>query len=164
MRTIFAIVLALTLASPVALAADRGGDSARALLDRISKEGGREVIWDLWEHEAYFDRVTTMIESGDPSWLKVAAALRPFSDAGASLSLDYAVARALPKAPSRVLALVGHGFSIEDICTSPFIEPDAGVAEAYEQKALAALATVQAPALAPIAAKCSERVRLPGGS
>ncbi|MDP9585162.1 UNVERIFIED_ORG: hypothetical protein J2791_004477 [Burkholderia contaminans] len=161
MRQLAAILLVLALAPMMAFAASSSEPSATILLARIVKEGGHKVLWDLWDHEKDFDHVLSGIESGDPSWLKVATALRPFSDAGATLSLDYAVARALPKAPNRVLALVGHGFNLPDICTSPFIEPEPGVAEAYERKALVALSKVKAPALAPIASECSKRVRLP---
>jgi hypothetical protein len=164
MRSLTALLLALALASPIAVRAGDTGPSAHALLGRIAKEGGRKVLWDLWERDEAFGRVVSGIESGDPSWLKVALALRPFSDGGASLSINYAVARALPKAPNRVLALVGHGFAVGDICTSPFIEPDPGVAEAYERQALVALSKVKAPALAPIAAECSKQVRLPAGA
>ena len=155
------MVLLVTLASGVAFAASPSGTAAEALLVRIGNEGGREVLRDLWEHEPDFERVLAGVESGDATWLSVASALRQFSDAGGSLSLDYAVARALPRAPERVLGLVGHGFAMQRICTSPFIEPAPGVAEAYEQKTLLALSKVKSPALAPIAAQCAERVRLP---
>ena len=155
------MVLLVTLASGVAFAASPSGTAAETLLVRIGNEGGREVLRDLWEHEPDFERVLAGVESGDATWLSVASALRQFSDAGGSLSLDYAVARALPRAPERVLGLVGHGFAMQRICTSPFIEPAPGVAEAYEQKTLIALSKVKSPALAPIAAQCAERVRLP---
>ncbi len=160
MRHISALLLALTLVSPVAACADQPDPVAQALLKRISSDGGHKVLRDLWEHGQEFGRVISGIESGDPSWLEVATALRPFSDAGASLSLNYAVALALPKAPDRVLALVGHGFELNDICTSPFIEPDPGIAEAYEREALDALATSKDSN----AADCAQLVRLPVGA
>ena len=160
MKQITAFLFALGLVGPTATCVGKSDPTAQDLLKRVSSEGGHKVLWDLWEHESEFRRVLSGIESGDPSWLKVAAALRPFSDAGASLSLNYAVALALPKAPDRVLALVGHGFDLEDICTSPFIEPDLGVAETYEREALAALASVKSPN----AVKCAERIHLPDGA
>jgi len=161
MKNIVALLIAFFLAAPMAGAADDGaGVSAQTLLKRIAKEGGRQVLWQLWKNDADFERVASGIESGDPSWLKVAVALRAFSDAGASESLNYAVALALPRATNRVLALVGHGFSVADICTSPFIEPDPGVAQAYERQALAALSKVEDPALKTIAAECALRVRI----
>lgn len=159
MRRLATVILVLWVPM-IAFAAGSSEPSADVLPARIAKEGGRAVLWDLWEHEQDFEYVLAGAESGDASWLRAAAALRPFADAGASLSLDYAVGRALPREPNRVLGLVGHGFALERICTSPFIEPEPGVAEAYERKALIALSRVSAPALAPIAMECSKRIRL----
>ncbi len=161
MRQMSVLVLALALAVPASAA---GGPSAADLLKRIADQGGHKVLWDLWEREKEFYQVMSDIESGDPSWLKVAAAFKPFSDAGAALSIDYSVAFALPQAPERVLALVGHGFNLEDVCTSPFLEPEPGEAEAYEKKALSALARINDPALKPVAARCAAQVRLAGGT
>jgi len=158
MRLIFATLILLLLATCASIAPS---ESSAALMSRIDKEGGSEVLHDLWEHETEFNQVTSRIESGDADWLQVAARLLPFADGATSLSLHYAVARALPKEPNRVLALVGHGFDAGYICTSPFIEPDPGVAEAYERQTLAALASIKDPALRPIAAECSKGVRLP---
>jgi len=162
MRNMTVFLLVLALASQAAVAADR--PSAQAVLNRVANEGGRKVLWDLWQHEREFGQVTAGIESGDPAWLEVAAALKPFSDAGASLSINYAVARALPKAPERVLALTTQRFKLEDICTSPFIEPDPGVAEAYERRTLAALSRLKGTSVASVAAECAAQVRLPDGA
>jgi hypothetical protein len=161
MRNFLAILIALVLATPVAFAAD---SAAKSVSSRIAKEGGHKVLWDLWQHEQAFGRVLSGIESGDAAWLKVATQLRPFADGAAALSLDYAVAQALTRSPEPVLALVGHGFDIEYICTSPFIEPEPGVAETYEQQALAALSKVKAPALVSLASECSKRLHLPDGA
>jgi hypothetical protein len=149
-----------TLVLTSASAADRSILPAE-IQSRIDAMGSRKVLWDLWEHETEFDQVLSGIESANPKWLRIAVELRKFSDAGASEALDSSVALALPKAPELVLALVGHGFNLEFVCTSPFIEPEPGVAEAYERKTLASLAAVKAPNLKSLAAECSRRVRLP---
>lgn len=154
----FSTVLCVMLVPVMAFAMGPIEPSAEALLGYIAREGGREVLRDLWEHEQDFEHVLAGVESGDATWLKVASALRPFSDAGGSLSLDYAVARALPRAPERVLGLVGHGFVLEHICTSPFIEPEPGVAEAYKKRTLAVLSEINSPTLASLARECSRRV------
>src|SRR6266849_3067422 len=125
--------------------------SARALLSEIDLSGARVVLRRLWANEPQFEALCTFIESADPNWLEVARRLKSASDAAASLSLNYSVARALPVAPDRVLKLVGQGFTIDDICTSPYIEPQAGVAERYEQRALRALASLSDPALGAVA-------------
>lgn len=139
--------------------------SADALLQRIAQLGGRRVLADLWKDDRAFDAAMDGIESGDPAWLEVAIRLRPFSDAGASEAIDDAVARLLPAQPRRILSLIGHdGFEIGHVCTTPFIEPAPGVAEAYENKTLAALASVRDPDLAYLARECAQRVGLPGRS
>jgi hypothetical protein len=160
MKLLAALILAVALDAP-ASAVQPARPSAEALLHQIERQGGRTVLWNLWQDDKAFDAVIEGIESGDPAWLDVAVRLRPFSDAGASESIDYAVASLLPRAPRRVLSLVGHGFEIRHICTSPFIEPAPGVAEAYETKALAALAGVRDRKLAGLARECARRVRLP---
>src|SRR3990167_8506246 len=140
---------ALLLSAPLSSAPKKPGaaPTAAQILSRIAAEGGHKVAWDLWDHDVEFNHVTRGIGSGDAQWLEVARQLAPHSDAGLSLSLDYSVAIALPKAPTRVLALIGHGFELDRVCTSPFIEPDPGVAEAYERRTLVALARATDPAL-----------------
>jgi len=98
--------------------------------------------------------------TGDANWLQLASELRGASDGSVSLSLDYAVAQAIPHNPTGVLALIHRGFPLDMICTSPFIEPDPGVAESYERLALAALQSAQGD-MAPLAAQCAVGVRLP---
>jgi hypothetical protein len=135
--------------------------SATALLSENEASGARAVLDRLWANERQFDSLCTAIESAEPSWLEVARRLRPSSDAGITLSLNYSVARALPAAPAQVLGLIGRGFTLDDICTSPFIEPEPEVAERYEQRALNALGSLRGSPLGPVAEQCAARVRLP---
>jgi hypothetical protein len=160
MRITVALSLAVALNASAAPVAVPSAPSAEALLAQIRNNGGDKVLGALWENRKSFSTVLGGIESADAEWLKVATALRPFADAGAAESIDYSVALALPKAPARILALVGHGFDVGFICTSPFIEPEPGIAEAYEKKTLSALASVHEPALAGLAVECASRVEL----
>ena len=130
--------------------------TAEAVLREIDSQGPRSLLARRSEKEALFAR----IEAGDPTWLEIARRLRPVSDASLSLALNYSVARALPRTPGRVLALIGQGFTLDDVCTSPFIEPEAGVAERYAQRAEAALRTVTTPHLTRVRDECLQRVRL----
>jgi hypothetical protein len=144
-----------------ASAAASGNLSPDMLLQRIRQQGGQIVLAELWQDRQAFDGILKRIAKGEPQWLEVARRLRPFSDAGASESIDEAVARALPVQPRRVLSLVGQGFELEHLCTSPFIEPKPDVAKAYERETLTALAKVSEPGLAGLATECAKRVRLP---
>lgn len=119
------------LAAPVATP-----PQATEILAEIKSTGAKATFRRLWSDEPQFDAVLAEIAKGSPEWLAIAQQIRPFTDAAASEGLDYSVARALPVAPERVLRLVGHGCSIERICTSPFNEPERGVAEVYEASEL----------------------------
>jgi hypothetical protein len=130
---------------------------------QVQREGGRATIDALARNEAVWGEILSDIESGQSKWLHVALLLKPFSDAGFSEDLNYSVALALSKAPRRVLALIGHGFKLEEVCTSPFNEPEPGIAESYEQKALKVLAMVREPSLKELAAQCAQLVKSPPG-
>lgn len=161
MRFIARIVVSSLFASAAVAGTTASLPSASVLLSEIDGDGPRVVLRRLWANQPQFEALCSAIESADPNWLEVARRLKPASDAASSLSLNYSVARALPTSPTRVLGLVGRGFGVEDICTSPFIEPEAGVAERYEQRALKALADLSDSALRPVAEQCALRIRLP---
>jgi hypothetical protein len=132
-----------------------------ALLSEIDASGPKAVLARLWADEPHFEAICGQIATGNAQWLEVARRLRSVSDAAITLSLNYSVARALPVAPVRVLGLVDHGFLIDDICTSPYIEPEPGVAEAYEARALKALASLRGTKLSSLAEQCAAGIRLP---
>jgi hypothetical protein len=138
-----------------------GVPSPEDIIARIQRDGGKTVLEELWNHESEFEAVLRGIESANPRWLEVAQRLKPFSDAGSSESINYAVARALPIDPQRVLLMIGHGFDMDVICTSPFNEPESGVAEAYERSALSALDFLHDPDLKAVASECAKRIKLP---
>ncbi len=152
--------VALTL-----LAVTSGGEAAvpgpHSLLREIEAQGPHLVLGRLWSDRATFEAVCGQIETGDPRWLEVARRLKVASDAASSLSLNYAVARAIPRAPERVLALIGNGFEIRDVCTSPFIEPERGIAENYQRRAIAALARVADSRYVSAKSACLAEIGLP---
>ena len=147
---------------PVALALGQTTQpAADELLRQIASEGSQPVLEPLWRNEERFEQVCIKIESGDPPWLEVARRLRASSDAASTLSLNYAVARALPANPASVLKLIDRGFTVDDICTSPFIEPEPGVAEGYQRRAVAALRGPLPSDLESVRAKCLSRIEEP---
>jgi hypothetical protein len=153
--------LAVLASKPQAPAIAADALKPAALGARIDDEGARAVVASLWRDEDAFSLVLDGIETGTDEWLDVAARLLPGADGSASLSLHYAVAYVLSRRPAAVLARVGRGFDLARICTSPYIEPEPGVAETYERVTLAALGKVTEPDLVPLAAQCAEGVRLP---
>lgn len=151
------------LRSEPASAGAAGDPAPDALLEEVRADGARAVIKRLSAREDEFDRMLGHIEAGEDKWLRVAAALYAGSDASYSLALSYAVARAIPRNPAGVVALIDRPFPSGMLCTSPFIEPAPGVAERYEARALNALHSVEGR-WAKMAARCADKVRLPEDS
>ncbi len=111
------------------------------------KLGGAANVARRVDADATFGRsVMSGIASGDSAWLDVAGSLTPAS-AAAEASLSIALASALPRAPERVLALLGPKYAIGDVCNIPFLEPESTLVTSYHDEAVAALARVQSPAL-----------------
>lgn len=135
--------------------------TAESILNQIKIDGLKTTFDRLWVDEKQFDYVCDMIQTGDSKWFEVARYLKKSSDAASSLSLNYSVARALPKEPEKVLRLIGKEFSIENICTSPFVEPDPGKAENYQLHAIAALKSITAFDLKQKKEECLSRISLP---
>ena len=120
--------------------------SAELVLSEI-KLGGATNVARRIDADASFGRsVMSGIATGDSAWLDVAGSLTPAS-AAAEASLSIALASALPRAPERVLALLGPKYAIEDVCNIPFLEPESTLVTGYHAQAAAALGRVQSPAL-----------------
>ena len=132
-------ILGLCLLCGALLGAGSGQPTAPELLQRIDSDGGDRVIRELWAAHEPFEFVCAQIATGDPQWLQVASRLRPFSDAGASLSLDISIARALPKQPAAVLELIEPPWRLEMVCGAPFIEPPPEEVQAYLDNAISVL-------------------------
>jgi len=103
--------------------------TADELNSAIDREGAKAVLWEgLWSegNGNVFESLMGKIQSGDAKWLRLAARLRPVSDAGASEQLDAAVSDALPRAPGRVLRVTtlsdgADRYSIPSICSGRFL-------------------------------------------
>lgn len=124
--------------------------SPKDVLEFADLRGDRAALAEFFSCDGPGDNAYSYVSSGDIQWLSVAARLLPSADACYSESLRDAVARALVRAPARVLAYVGSGpaFAADRICV-PFLsaEEPAGRHLAYLRKAERAIRSVHAPAL-----------------
>ena len=120
--------------------------SAELVLSEI-KLGGAANVARRIDADASFGRsVMSGIATGDSAWLDVAGSLTPAS-AAAEASLSIALASALPRAPDRVLALLGPKYPVENVCNIPFLEPESTLVTSYHDQAAAALDRVQSASL-----------------
>lgn len=103
--------------------------------------------------EEFSQSVIEGVASGDSVWLDVASQLKPTS-AAAEASLDIALASALPRAPHRVLALIGDEYPAEEVCGIPFLKADSNAVTAYYDQAVRAISAVSDSALTGIVPLC----------
>ena len=69
-----------------------------------------------------FDYVLHLIEYGNAEAIKFSPQLKKFSDASATESLKISLGRALNKNTLAVLEVMPNNFTVEEICSVPFIE------------------------------------------
>lgn len=115
--------------------------TAQVVLSEIKLSGPAGVSRRLDTDESFGRSVMNGIATGDSSWLDVASKITPPS-APAEASLSIALASALPHAPSRVLAMLGDKYPVDEVCGIPFLRPDSSTIVSYQEQASAALQRV----------------------
>ncbi len=129
------------------------GGSSEVVLSEIKLGRAAEVSKRIDADESFGRSVMNGIETGDSSWLEVADKITPASGAAAA-SFAIALASALPRAPDRVLALLGPKYPVEDVCGIPFLRPDSSLVVTYHDEAAAALGRVRSAPLFPVRDAC----------
>ena len=94
----------------------------KAILDEVSKRGAHTIVSELYDHPTEWNFVLQHIATGTKAWLKVAVALRPGSDAGASETLTLSVGEALEISPSNVFQIALTEFQLKSVCSGPDID------------------------------------------
>ncbi|MBI5196645.1 MAG: hypothetical protein HZA10_10040 [Nitrospirae bacterium] len=130
----------------------------KVILDEVSKQGARTIVSELYNHPTEWNFVLQHIATGTKTWLKVAVALHPGSDAGASEMLTLSVGEALERSPSNVFKVALTEFQLEAICSGPDVDDErynsyslAIKAINQRQKSISAIAE---PKLKIISTKC----------
>lgn len=90
-----------------------------AVRQEILAKGERGFLQEIYVNKSEWDTLLGNISTGTPGWLSIAARLHPFSDAGSSVQLKFAVAEALAHKPEAVLDFIGTNseFALNDICS-----------------------------------------------
>jgi hypothetical protein len=116
--------------------------SAELVLSQLKVGGPSAVSKRIDEDESFGRSVMAGVSTGDSLWLEVASRISPPS-ATAEASLAIALASALPRAPERVLAVLGAKYPVEEVCGIPFLRPDTSFISSYHETALSALRSVR---------------------
>ena len=94
----------------------------KAIMQDIQLKGARAVVSQLYEHPQTWRLILADIATGDQSWLEVAVALHPGSDAGSSEMLTLAVGAALENNPANVFQTALKAFQLKSICSGPDVD------------------------------------------
>jgi hypothetical protein len=94
----------------------------KAIMNEVLKRGSNTIISELYSHPNVWNFVLQKIATGAKSWLRVAVALHPGSDAGASEMLALSVGEALENSPEDVFRITLKEFQLESICSGPDID------------------------------------------
>ena len=121
--------------------------SAEVVLSQIKLGGVAGVARRVDSDESFGRSVMNGIATGDSLWLEVASRFTPAS-ATAEASVSMALASALPRSPTRVVALLGNKYPVEEVCGIPFLRADSTLVATYHDNAVAALERVRDTLLA----------------
>jgi hypothetical protein len=131
--------------------------AAPQVSDAIAKRGAKVVAAEMnhGKGPTTWSYVQEHVAAAEPSWLEIAAKLKPYTDAGNSEGLDNALADALPKAPQHVLGMLGETFHADRVCSGgQFIEVPKEKVIDFLKKAQVAVKDVHDPSLAKNKEKC----------
>ena len=145
-RDLARVLLTLAVASACKDTAWTPGGSAELVLSEIKLGRSANVAKRIDADESFGRSVMNGIASGDSAWLDVARQLTPAS-ATAAASFSIALASALPRAPDRVLSVLGTKYPVNEVCAIPFLRPDSALVASYHDQAVAALTRVRSAPL-----------------
>ena len=137
-----AVVMALFSVAACEKSAWTPMGSAELVLSQIKLGGVASVAKRVDSDESFGRSVMSGIATGDSLWLEVASKFTPGS-AAAEASISIALASALPHSASKVLALLGEKYPLEEVCGIPFLHPDSALVVSYHDDAVAALGRVR---------------------
>lgn len=145
-RDLAGALLTLAVASACKDTAWTPSGSAEIVLSEIKLGRSANVAKRIDADESFGRSVMNGIASGDSAWLDVARQLTPAS-ATAAASFSIALASALPRAPDRVLSVLGTKYPVNDVCAIPFLRADSALVTSYYDQAVAALTRVRSEPL-----------------
>jgi hypothetical protein len=140
--------------------------NAPDLLARVNRSGAEAVARDVTGSLGTWQAVLRGVNSGQREWLRVAEALRPALDAGASEDLTASLAEALSRAPSALLSMAGTDiegrrcpFTLPEVCGNYIAHDDDGArAREFLLRQYSAVKTVSQTVLAAKRQSCLDLI------
>lgn len=144
---------ALLLVSSITFAGENRENFENAnpaqLFDRIEAEGPKALTNELAANQSAWNRVMSLIASGDEAWLGVAQMLRPYATGPAKTTLRIALEEALAAAPATTVSEFGDPTAIlqqhpdlqdpdlREICGASARDDAAAATQSLERRMLA---------------------------
>jgi hypothetical protein len=122
MRKLGILLIACAYASITTWAVQAAPLTPEGVSVQIEKLGTRAALTRIYNTKGEWQELLKGIGSGTVAWLRVAARLRPASDAGTSEQLDLAVGEALEHQPRNVLTVAMPAFTISVVCGGPNVD------------------------------------------
>ena len=117
--------------------------------------GGAERVASRIDSDVRFGQtVMDGIATGDSLWLEVARSIQ-LKSASAEASFAIALSAALPRNPDAVLALIGPGARVGDVCGMPFLDATPEAVTRYYDSSTAALSRLRTPPATAVARACA---------
>lgn len=112
-------------------------NSSEQTIRKLESEGKPyfEHLVATKQYESLLDK----IENGDEALIRGSSILTQWTDASTSLSLRYALSRAITRNPDAVIRLIPEFFTISDLCTIPYIEDTVEVEFKHVNESISAL-------------------------
>lgn len=153
------LLLAATIA--VLPSTAQAGIGPSNIAARIDTEGAATTVASLVAKHKWH-RVLAHIGTGKPAWLAIAPRLAAGTDATLAPGLTIALADALPRNATGVLALAAGArgpLAIGLVCAAPYIKPVPSDLAYYRTRAKRAVEAVTAPALREAKRDCLAALR-----
>jgi hypothetical protein len=120
--TIFLMCIILVPFSLLAVEKTKYYMDPRKVIDEITNRSAYVIAPELYDHPDEWRAVLRNIASGNEAWIRVAVALYPGTDAGATDMLTLSVGEALEHEPINVFKIALKEFRLESVCDDPDID------------------------------------------
>ena len=158
----FSLAISIVLMAPIVYGAETSPADYQlkpeSLRQEIKSRGARAVVSKLYDDSNSWHFILTKIATGDRSWLEIAVALHPGSDAGSSEMLTLAVGEALEHNPINVFQIAPKAFQLSFICSGPDVDDHRYDSYEFSMKAINRrinkVAAVTNPALMNMGKEC----------
>jgi hypothetical protein len=102
----------------------------------------------------HWNKILDKVATGDKKWLSIAQNLKKYTTGPKTNELNLAVAKAMSKNSQGVLKLVGHHYTLQEICTVPYPKTDQASVNQYLKQTISNLSAQSDPKISNLASQC----------